>query len=36
VAALDRDPVAGAAFTGKQIGIVAAVILIVVFIIIIA
>ena len=33
---LQADPVAGAAFTGKQVGIVAAVILIGVFIIIIA
>lgn len=34
--ALQADPAAGAAFTGKQVGIVAAVILIGVFIIIIA
>jgi hypothetical protein len=36
VGALEADPVAGAAFTGKQVGIGAAIILIVVFIIIIA
>jgi hypothetical protein len=36
VAALDRDPVAGAAFTGKQVGLVAGLILIIVFVIIIA
>lgn len=36
VAALESDPVAGAAFTGKQIGLVAGLILIIVFVIIIA
>ena len=35
-AALQTDPVAGAAFTGKQVGIGAAIVLIVVFIIILA
>ena len=34
--ALQTDPVAGAAFTGKQVGIGAAIVLIVVFIIILA
>ena len=36
VAALDRDPVAGAAFTGKQIGLVAGLVLILIFVLIIA
>ena len=36
VAALESDPVAGAAFTGKQVGLVAGLILIIVFVIIIA
>lgn len=36
VAALDRDPAAGAAFTGKQIGLVAGLLLILIFVLIIA
>jgi hypothetical protein len=36
VAALDGDPVAGAAFTGKQVGLLAGFLLILIFVLIIA